>query len=1056
MKKGLIKISVLILVFNIVLLGGNTSVFAQSVSGLTMEINASGQSTFSMQGQPNLNQMGASITNNSDYTLDASFPQPNGIYSASGEHLAAIALAYYYPEHFENWIGGSMYAAIENVSKARLPMDMRLAKGSNCKYVKRPVFQITNISQGFKPKSFTLLNSQGQVTETRQYVGSPYVFFSTEVPMGEYLMQIEMNFAGNLTMFYYPIVIGDVVHWDVDAMDVSPIQNQGTQSVDFDCSGLKLESKEILLFEEEGTVQLDLSIDATIDPGESYKLYLTDRLDNLNQRAGISITNNNNGMLTVSLLGSGNPSEVQVPLNSYSLPVKVRSFAGRLYIYVRHDYLGSLLMPNEGAGLHVHQFGACVKTRNIRSTFCEKGSISLVEGSMQNNYPSNCNDGLVSFILNTDYPNTDLQIIDNPSALNASITALTPTQYEVVIPDLAYEDEYFTLLFRDDYDRFFPVKINYAPPAQPSECNITVSDIQYNIPSSCEPGTMTVTLANIDPELNYTASIISPTNFSVSAIEGGSFDINTGQNWNYQLQSSVQVFIESSDGLSSLITVDVIPDVVDQCVNVVELGIQNPSTAPCTYGTAEFMIQTPPEGLTINLVCPAIANADCTANMEYTMNTNGGISVLVNDLLAPGVYQLIFTDSQGESYAPYSFNVNTPINISSCFNSHTINYYDCISSEPGEIHFESNYFEDINIDYAYPGCYDFGLGIPYYMLAKPIWMTNDGTNLPINEEDYISTEYGDEEWMEFDQDNYPEVGIYTKNKFSGYNQLIVSLELFRPSFSEGQMMFGLSTINQTTINDLTDGGHTYFRFLPNTNFVDAFDIEIVLPDGQVHQPVELQGLEQKNLLYFELIREISNGVWSYHYDVWDSPLKSDLLYSYAFEYDMSYGTSYFYELRAFFTVDSYDFLVSFKAGVSSCFEQLPVPYAMLKRTLDQGYHKAYSCQDEEDYTNSFCDFPEVLTPCANGIPPGKWLMFRYDEDYTLESGAGLNYAIYDYKYEEVLDTGTITAEELVAYGDNRFVLDVSEIIVGESQYFILEVINEKNEKRWLRVFIPGV
>jgi hypothetical protein len=103
-------------------------------------------------------------------------------------------------------------------------------------------------------------------------------------------------------------------------------------------------------------------------------------------------------------------------------------------------------------------------------------------------------------------------------------------------------------------------------------------------------------------------------------------------------------------------------------------------------------------------------------------------------------------------------------------------------------------------------------------------------------------------------------------------------------------------------------------------------------------------------------------------------------------------------------------------------------YTMLKKKLDGGYYIAYN----------------------------KKLLFKYDEEYADKDGL-LTFSVYDKSNNVVMSNASLSSLALVRYGDNRYSIDLSNtanVISGQSMptnsFYILEVVNEKNEKWYLR------
>ncbi|MBA4241926.1 MAG: hypothetical protein C0448_14465 [Sphingobacteriaceae bacterium] len=103
-------------------------------------------------------------------------------------------------------------------------------------------------------------------------------------------------------------------------------------------------------------------------------------------------------------------------------------------------------------------------------------------------------------------------------------------------------------------------------------------------------------------------------------------------------------------------------------------------------------------------------------------------------------------------------------------------------------------------------------------------------------------------------------------------------------------------------------------------------------------------------------------------------------------------------------------------------------YTMLHKKLDGGYHLLY---DQK-------------------------LMFKYDEEYKDVDGI-LNFNIYNSQNIVVCKTSSMITPPSVVYGDNRYSIDLSNTsnyVSGQTMpnnnFYVLEVINEKNEKWYLR------
>lgn len=95
--------------------------------------------------------------------------------------------------------------------------------------------------------------------------------------------------------------------------------------------------------------------------------------------------------------------------------------------------------------------------------------------------------------------------------------------------------------------------------------------------------------------------------------------------------------------------------------------------------------------------------------------------------------------------------------------------------------------------------------------------------------------------------------------------------------------------------------------------------------------------------------------------------------------------------------------------------------ALMKRKLDAGYYLA----------------------------KGELLKFKYEEDYFYDDPTTMVYNIYDKQHDKV----SSLPSETIVKGDNRFEIDLSAISgMATGEYYTLEVVNAKNEKRYLRFY----
>ncbi|MBO9702040.1 MAG: hypothetical protein J7604_17665 [Sporocytophaga sp.] len=77
------------------------------------------------------------------------------------------------------------------------------------------------------------------------------------------------------------------------------------------------------------------------------------------------------------------------------------------------------------------------------------------------------------------------------------------------------------------------------------------------------------------------------------------------------------------------------------------------------------------------------------------------------------------------------------------------------------------------------------------------------------------------------------------------------------------------------------------------------------------------------------------------------------------------------------------------------------------------------------------------------LTENKQLKFRFEEEYSVPTGASLTYRVFD--KSRSLKT---LQNQTVSYGDNRYNVDVTSLIAGD--FYWLEVENSKNEKWYLR------
>lgn len=96
--------------------------------------------------------------------------------------------------------------------------------------------------------------------------------------------------------------------------------------------------------------------------------------------------------------------------------------------------------------------------------------------------------------------------------------------------------------------------------------------------------------------------------------------------------------------------------------------------------------------------------------------------------------------------------------------------------------------------------------------------------------------------------------------------------------------------------------------------------------------------------------------------------------------------------------------------------------------------------------NQYASLKRKLDGASFDVPDG-FLRFKYREEYQPQT-TQLDFTIYDNANQEVATiSGTQLSPAARSYGDNWFTLDLSSL---PSDYYILEVANDKNEKQFLR------
>jgi hypothetical protein len=110
---------------------------------------------------------------------------------------------------------------------------------------------------------------------------------------------------------------------------------------------------------------------------------------------------------------------------------------------------------------------------------------------------------------------------------------------------------------------------------------------------------------------------------------------------------------------------------------------------------------------------------------------------------------------------------------------------------------------------------------------------------------------------------------------------------------------------------------------------------------------------------------------------------------------------------------------------------------------------SFGCKQFEQYAVLYKKLNAGYYTC-----PNKKLFFKYNEEYN-DKDNFLTYNVYD-KYNKIIINNSSKSLPVV-YGDNRYTIDLAQstiLLTGASmpfnEYYILEVINEKNEKWYLR------
>jgi len=76
------------------------------------------------------------------------------------------------------------------------------------------------------------------------------------------------------------------------------------------------------------------------------------------------------------------------------------------------------------------------------------------------------------------------------------------------------------------------------------------------------------------------------------------------------------------------------------------------------------------------------------------------------------------------------------------------------------------------------------------------------------------------------------------------------------------------------------------------------------------------------------------------------------------------------------------------------------------------------------------------------------LHFQYLEQYSVPTGANLNYCIYNHKKEMVSNVPTLN----VSFGENFYSINLANLSITANEYYTLEVTDSKGEKWYMRFY----
>ena len=103
-------------------------------------------------------------------------------------------------------------------------------------------------------------------------------------------------------------------------------------------------------------------------------------------------------------------------------------------------------------------------------------------------------------------------------------------------------------------------------------------------------------------------------------------------------------------------------------------------------------------------------------------------------------------------------------------------------------------------------------------------------------------------------------------------------------------------------------------------------------------------------------------------------------------------------------------------------------------------HTSFYCESNHKYAN--------LTKKLDGgyyVFPANMVYFKYHEKYR---AGDLDYKIYEFKNQVLISSSNLTVSKI--YGDNWIALDMCAFNYIQDHYYVLEVIDEKGRKEYLR------